>query len=217
MNPEDALRLHICSAAHPRYMRHPLHASGDWLEGPEVGPPATLKVPWRMGPLVAPMCVACSGRGWKAIIWIMGISQILSGLSPSIAPRPITYFGAQEYINKSAAPQIPFQSKLVSATLVDVLRVGLASSVPRCVSNDAVHAATNAEAVKANAYDRVQHHLATKSVNKIPRHEHDKQQQKDNNEEYQNFDRTDWSCKVNIKVSHFVDKFQEVFRFIPSH
>merc|ERR1712060_898606 len=44
MNPEDALRLHICSAAHPRYMRHPLNASGDWLDSTEVGLPATLKV-----------------------------------------------------------------------------------------------------------------------------------------------------------------------------
>merc|ERR1712060_1027015 len=44
MNPEDALRLHICSAAHPRYMRHPLNASGDWLESTEVGRPATLTV-----------------------------------------------------------------------------------------------------------------------------------------------------------------------------
>jgi len=37
----DQLRLHVCSAVHPRAMRHPL-GTGDWLLSSEVGPPAEL-------------------------------------------------------------------------------------------------------------------------------------------------------------------------------
>lgn len=40
----DALRLQVCSSAHPRTMRHPLHSSGDWLRCPEVGRPAQLRL-----------------------------------------------------------------------------------------------------------------------------------------------------------------------------
>ncbi|CAE7217001.1 cocE [Symbiodinium sp. KB8] len=42
----DAVRLHVCSAAHPRWLRHPLQdEKEDWLlGGSEVGPPATVTV-----------------------------------------------------------------------------------------------------------------------------------------------------------------------------
>eukprot|EP00439_Symbiodinium_sp_Y106_P073108 s3300_g13.t1 len=42
----DSVRLHVCSAAHPRWLRHPLQEEEeDWLLGAsEVGPPATVTV-----------------------------------------------------------------------------------------------------------------------------------------------------------------------------
>eukprot|EP00434_Breviolum_minutum_P010799 symbB.v1.2.009524.t4/scaffold606.1/size182035/14 len=42
----DQLRLHVCSAAHPRWLRHPLQPQGeDWLLGnSEVGSPAQLTI-----------------------------------------------------------------------------------------------------------------------------------------------------------------------------
>ncbi|CAJ1429710.1 unnamed protein product [Effrenium voratum] len=44
--PGDQVRLHICSAAHPRWLRHPLQPPGeDWLLGDsEVGAPAKITI-----------------------------------------------------------------------------------------------------------------------------------------------------------------------------
>lgn len=36
----DRLRLHICSGAHPKFLRHPLNPTGDWLGPCELGPAA---------------------------------------------------------------------------------------------------------------------------------------------------------------------------------
>mmetsp|Transcript_115667 Transcript_115667/g.327045 ORF Transcript_115667/g.327045 Transcript_115667/m.327045 type:complete len:670 (+) Transcript_115667:267-2276(+) len=61
----EQLRLHICSGAHPKFLRHPLNPAGDWLGGSELGPPAkqevlidpmrpcSVKLPLRV-PLAAP-------------------------------------------------------------------------------------------------------------------------------------------------------------------
>lgn len=41
----DRLRVQICSAVHPRALRHPLQPDGeDWLGAVELGPPATLRL-----------------------------------------------------------------------------------------------------------------------------------------------------------------------------
>ncbi|CAK9096032.1 unnamed protein product [Durusdinium trenchii] len=46
LNAGDRVRLHLCSAAHPRWLRHPLQPKGeDWLLGDsQVGPPAVISV-----------------------------------------------------------------------------------------------------------------------------------------------------------------------------
>jgi len=46
LNVGDCIRLHVCSAAHPRWLRHPLQDTGeDWLLGTsEVGAPAEITI-----------------------------------------------------------------------------------------------------------------------------------------------------------------------------
>jgi len=38
------IRLQVCSAAHPKWLRHPLQESGDWLAAERLGPPADMEL-----------------------------------------------------------------------------------------------------------------------------------------------------------------------------